>query len=363
MSAIFKDAAGNVYTGFQVNCLLDDGNPDDVIQGAYDVVTPYLSRGWSVVSCWIYDENGFRTPVTLFDPDAEMNATRPSVPDIDNVTGYQYSGVVTGSPYDSLVVGGYTWTGPANDYGSSGWAFTWRNGAAQDYYHDRFTRTGGGFFSGLPSIVQNALTVIAATAGFGVGAASGANLAVNVTQGNPLSENAGLAAGLDVTGLVAGEGIAAALAPSGELVGAATSEVILPTAIEPVVTADYLAVTAPADTLIPAAALDPVGLSAADAAGVAATAPLMPAAVLTPAGAAVLPAVPIVAAAESIASKVGIAALAGEVANLTRPPASTPTRAPAPALTPAPGVQPVNPPLPLGWLLLAGLAFKVLSAL
>lgn len=63
----------------------------------------------------------------------------------------------------------------------------------------------GGFFS---SVVSAIATVVVATSGLQIAGASGANVAVNVVQGNSLTQNAGLAGAVDLAGLAAGAGIA-----------------------------------------------------------------------------------------------------------------------------------------------------------
>jgi len=69
------------------------------------------------------------------------------------------------------------------------------------------TYIGGGGFG---SFIRNVVAAVVGTAAFGVGAASGANVAVNVVEGNQPLQNADIAAGLDVAGLAAGAVISSA---------------------------------------------------------------------------------------------------------------------------------------------------------
>jgi hypothetical protein len=256
MGAIFQAGDGSTYLEQQVQCYGTDADGN----GATSFYGMLIAQGYTVNYCWISDDQGFRTPVALLDADPEKAATRPNVPDLNNVTGAQYWGAPIGSPWDNVVVGYYTYS-PVYEYGG-GWVFNWTNGAAQDYYHDLIPQ-GGGFFSGLPKIVQAAISAVAVTAGFGVGAASGANLAENVVAGNPLTQNAGLAAGADVAGLAIGAGVAelgivdASSSGAVEL-GAASGDFAL----------DASAAPEFADTglLDPAAAVAPVESTAIDAA-------------------------------------------------------------------------------------------------
>lgn len=225
---------------------------------------------------------------------------------------------------------------------------------------------GGGFFSGLVDAVKPVLAPVVAIATVGlpalqVGGATTANVAANVVQGQPLLQNAAIAGAVDVAALAAGEGIAAsgianagAIAPTGEVVGAGVDQVVLP------------AVAAPVETATPVldagAALDPAGLAASDAAGVAATG-----GAITPGGilAGVSSVVPsgVVSTVEAAAGKLTTGVIASQLAGLIPKP--------KPALPPLPQpIAPLGAPAtpapandPLLWIAGAALAFKLIASL
>jgi hypothetical protein len=102
-----------------------------------------------------------------------------------------------GAPQGSV----WNWTGPTNgDENNEGSRGFWN----VDTTPQGGVNPGGGFLSGLN--LGNIAKAIALPSAFQVGGASGTNIANNAISGNPLGQNAGVAAGADLTGLGLGVG-------------------------------------------------------------------------------------------------------------------------------------------------------------
>ncbi len=162
----------------------------DESQVIHDYFGPGIDIAWdSDGNTDLIVERGIAAPLTQAQIEQQtMDATRPNVPDVNAVTGAQYSGK-TGTPFDNVIIGRYTWEGMPNDYGSGGWTFYFSRSDAQDYYHDLLTYQGS-----LPG-----LTIGNAILGFGAMVGAGSLLIAEAAAAAPEAGALATSSALDVS--------------------------------------------------------------------------------------------------------------------------------------------------------------------